>query len=78
MEEIKQKKAIIQNLEDAGCSRESIEEYLTLMDNDAIKAQLVLLEKHRKGLLNALHENQKKIDCLDYLIYHIRYNRKTK
>lgn len=72
LEGSKQKEAVIQNLADAGCSRESIEEYLALEENGTVKAQLVLLEKHRKALLHAVHENQKKIDCLDYLIYQVR------
>lgn len=76
LEETKKKAAVSQNLEDAGCSRESIEEYLTLEENGAAKAQLILLEKHRKKLLDAVHENQKKIDCLDYLIYQVRGRKK--
>lgn len=72
MKEMKQKEDVIQNLKDAGCSRESIAEYLTLAGKGAVSAQLVLLEKHRKDLLKAVHENEKKIDCLDYLIYQIR------
>lgn len=77
-EEIRQRKVMIQNLKDAGCSGESIEEYLALEENSAIKAQLSLLEKHRKNLLHAVHENQKRIDCLDYLMYQVRGNVKTK
>lgn len=72
LEGMKRKASVIQNLEDAGCSRESIEEYFTLEGKGAEKAQLAILEKHRKNLLDAVHENQKKIDCLDYLIYQIR------
>lgn len=41
-------------------SRESIEEYLALGRNGSVNSQLVLLEKHRKELLNAVHENEKK------------------
>lgn len=40
------------------------------------ETKLVLLEKHRKKLLDAVHENQKKIDCLDYLIYQVRGRKK--
>lgn len=78
LEGLNQKEAVIQNLKDAGCSGECIEEYLLLADNGAVRAQLVLLEKHRKELLKAVHENEKKIDCLDYLIYQFRGSLKTK
>lgn len=76
LEEIKRKEAVMQNLEDAGCGRESIEEYFALEGKGKIKDQLILLERHREELLNAVHENQKKIDCLDYLIYQIRGSKK--
>ena len=29
------------------------------------------LEEHRKGLLHKVHEEEKHIDCLDYLVYQI-------
>ena len=35
------------------------------------KDQLRLLEKHRKFLLERVHKEEKRIDCLDYLVYQI-------
>jgi hypothetical protein len=34
--------------------------------------QMVLLKKHRNSLLDKIHEDQKAIDCLDYLLYRIK------
>lgn len=34
--------------------------------------QMRLLNKERRKLLNAVHNNQKQLDCLDYLIFKIR------
>ncbi len=67
-----QKQAVIQNLVDAGCDRELIDQFLRLWDAGQRDAELSLLAKHRKFLLDRCHAQQKKIDCLDYLIYNIR------
>lgn len=67
-----QKQAVIQNLVDAGCDQELIDQFLRLQDAGQKDAELSLLAKHRKSLLDCYHAQQKKIDCLDYLIYNIR------
>ena len=33
---------------------------------------LRLLTAHRRHLLDTLHQEQKRIDCLDYLVYQMR------
>ena len=38
------------------------------------EAGLSLLAKHRRFLLDCYHADQKKIDCLDYLIYKMNQN----
>lgn len=50
-----------QNLIDAGCSKDLIE---TCME-------LPLLSKQRINLLDSVHNGQKQIDCLDFLVYSI-------
>lgn len=65
------KEAIIQNLRDAGCSEDSIECCMACL-NSGKKAELLKqLENHRRCLLNKVHEEEKQIDCLDYLVYQI-------
>lgn len=32
----------------------------------------ICLEKQRNVLLNKVHKEEKRIDCLDYLVYQIR------
>ena len=34
-----------------------------------------LLEQHRSCLLNLIHDKEKQIDCLDYLVYQIKRNK---
>lgn len=63
--------AIIQNLKDAGCSQETIDGCLACLNKGQKKELLKRLEQHRKGLLDKVHEGEKQIDCLDYLVFQI-------
>lgn len=65
------KQAIIQNLVDAGCNEETIECCIACLDNGKKGELLKRLENHRNGLLQKVHEGEKQIDCLDYLVYQI-------
>lgn len=66
------KEAVIQNLEDAGCAPDTIECCIACMEQGKKKELLKRLEEHRTGLLNKVHEEEKHIDCLDYLVYQLR------
>lgn len=63
---------IRQNLQDAGCDDRSIEKFLECRKNDCIEKQILFLKCQKCNLLDGLHKFQKKIDCLDYLIYMLR------
>lgn len=63
---------LIQNLKDSNCSEDLIEEIVTLDNKGEISNELKLLVRHRKNLLEKLHQNQKYIDNLDYLIFNFR------
>ena len=65
------KEAVIQNLEDAGCSQPAIDAFLACKSPDG---QLKLLEQHRQQLLRNVHNTETQISCLDYLVYQIRRN----
>ncbi len=62
---------IIENLKDAGCDSGFIENFIKISETEFQK-QLRMLEKHREKLLESYHEDIKKLECLDYLIYNIR------
>ncbi len=66
------KEAVIQNLRDAGCAQDIIECCIACMEQGKKKELLKQLEDHRTGLLHKVHEEEKHIDCLDYLVYQIR------
>lgn len=63
---------ILQNLKDAGCNSLIIDKFFLFIDSGKTISALKLLDNHRKRLLNSLHENQKKIDCLDFLIFNLK------
>ena len=60
---------VVQNLKDAGCTDEMVEKFMALQDSEGEEQQLKLLSGHRKHLLEKLHRDERRIDCLDYLIY---------
>lgn len=68
----------IQNLKDAGCDSATVTAFLKEVKSGKSARAMKLLEKHRRTLLDDLHENQKQIDCLDYLVYQMKKEEKTK
>lgn len=57
------------NLKDAGCCDDFIGEFLRLGREGKEREQSRLLSEHRAELLDSLHESQRRIDNLDFLIY---------
>lgn len=60
------------NLIDAGCETHMIYECLDCYEKKDKEKQLRLLMLYRKHLLEKIHQNQKQMECLDYLIYNMR------
>ena len=48
---------------------EMVAEFMKLGIAGNRQNQLKLLEQHRKRLLEKVHTNEKRIDCLDYLVF---------
>ena len=72
IERTKREQAVVANLADAGCDNEQIEQFMDLLKSGRKEAGLSLLAKHRRFLLDCYHADQKKIDCLDYLVYRMQ------
>ena len=66
--------SVLENLRDAGCDDGMIERYREIAaDSEPCGPELIrLLTPHRKALLDALHADQAKLDCLDYLLFQLR------
>ena len=60
-----------QNLLDAGCGADIMRRCMELAEKRESAELLRLLSHHRRELLDTVHQNEKRIDCLDYLIYQI-------
>ncbi|MEG0274676.1 MAG: hypothetical protein RR690_06055 [Longicatena sp.] len=65
-----------QNLLDADCSEKTIAQFMQLEESGQMKEQLRLLSCHRCKLLQEVHERNKKLDCLDYLMYQLKKQQK--
>ena len=68
------KESIVQNLKDAGCNKEIIDEFLRLFSKENKSEMLNLLTKYRKKLFEKIHKNEKELDVLDYLILDLKNN----
>ena len=60
--------AVKQNLIDAGCSEQLIQQFVSLQAEHKTDEILSLLSKQRKNLLDNVHAEERKIYCLDYLV----------
>ena len=49
--------------------RQTVERFLALGDAGDVQGQLQLLAQHRKCLLEKVHREERRIQCLDYLVY---------
>ena len=67
--------ALRDNLEDAGCGPEITARFLALERAGQYQEQLKLLSDHRRQLLDSLHREGRRIDCLDYLVYQLEKRR---
>ena len=66
------RESVIQNLEDAGCGTEMIQDFMGWFDKGQQAKQLELLEHQREYLLGRVHRDERRISCLDYLVYQIQ------
>lgn len=61
--------SLTQNLLDAGCGPDQVQQFFMLREAGDINGQMKLLRRQRENLLDEVHVGQKRIDCLDYLVY---------
>lgn len=63
---------IQRNLSDAGCDASMISQFIKLEQKHKREEQYQLLKRHKAVLLEKLHKDQYKIDCLDHMVYSMR------
>ena len=59
---------ILINLSDAGCGSEELQKAKQLYEAGDTEALIRYFRKCRCSRMDELHESQRKVDCLDYLI----------
>ena len=59
---------ILNNLSDAGCGSEEPQKAKQLYEAGDTEALIRYFRKCRCSRMEELHESQRKVDCLDYLI----------
>ena len=59
---------ILINLSDAGCGTEELDKARRLYEAGDSEALIRYFRKCRCSRMEELHESQRKVDCLDYLI----------
>ncbi len=65
-----------QNLLDAKCGKELREQCMLLSEDGQQVRMVSLLREHRTALLDTIHEYQKALDSLDYLLFQTEKRRK--
>ena len=70
--------AFRQNLVDSGCSPEIVRQCMALAQKRNQAELIRVLSLHRRTLLDTLHQSEKRIDCLDYLVYMLEKQDKSK
>ncbi len=63
---------IIENLSDAGCCTEMINDVIFLLETEQTEQGIRRLRQYRSTLMNEIHEQQRKVDCLDYMLYQLK------
>ena len=70
-----QQALVLDGLRDAGCDAslcQAVLQYLNAAQEEHVEHALCLLRQHKRTLLSQLHEDEHKIDVVDFLIYHIQ------
>ena len=65
---------ILTNLSDAGCGSEELQKAKQLYEAGDTEALIRYFRKCRCNRMDELHESQRKVDCLDYLIRQAKAN----
>ncbi len=61
-----------ENLVDIGLQQETVARCVQLQREGRSRELLLILQNSRRELLAGIHAEQKKLDCLDYLLYQLR------
>ena len=66
-----------QSLLDAGCPAEQVRRICRCYEAGQVGETVRALRRHRRGLMDDLHQCQERVDCLDYLLRQLEKEQKT-
>lgn len=66
------KENVERNLIDIGCKQDQIQRFITDFEHQDLYQMLRFLKWKRMQLLDDIHQQQKQIDYLDYLVYQLK------
>lgn len=61
-----------------GCDENEKAEILKCRANGNLKSTIQLLRKRRQAILDSIHAEEKQISCLDYLVFQLEKDNRTK
>lgn len=59
---------ILSSMSDCGCTEEQASQFLSLKEKCCSESCIRYLKRHRKQLLDEIHQMHRKVECVDYLI----------
>lgn len=65
----------IQNLKDVGFDRKTADQFIQLWGQGEIHVCTGILSNQRSRLLVSIHETQRMLDILDYLIFKLKFEK---
>ena len=68
----KDKQCTIMCLKELGCSEDEINRYKKMADKNDIEEMLKILSCVRCRFLQHIHQEQRKLDCIDSIIYKLK------
>lgn len=55
-----------------GCDERTAQVFLRCRQNGDLPGEIAVLEHHRKTLLEQIHEKERYISCVDFVLYQLR------
>lgn len=69
-------KDLQQSLQNIGCSAKQIQEFLNAFEEQHVQFLIHFLQKKKFEILDDVHQKQRQIDHLDYLVYALKNQNK--
>lgn len=64
-------KEIQKCMSDCGCDEAQTEAFLALKENCCTDSCIRYLKRHRKALMEQIHQMSHQVDCVDYMIHQL-------